>query len=450
MQPLKTLKPYQVDIRNFILAHNGAGILVSPGMGKTLACLEALSIILTNTPTRKVLLIAPLRVMYMLWRQEIEKWGFSFSVGILHGDNKNKVIQEEYDIYIINPEGLKWLFHCYRKKFEKEAFMLVIDESTMFKNHSTERFRLMKQNLKLFERRVIMTGSPAPNGLIQLWPQIFILDGGKRLGTGITRFRTQYFMLTNPNSFQYTLIPGMENIIYEAIDDIVIHKSKDELNLPELVYNNIIIELPEHARKVYKEVKTYAVHELQGSDERLVASTAATKGLILKQVANGTVYNETKGIEFIHDEKVQALKELISSLAGNPLLVVYEFNHDLARLKAELGNPPHIGGGVSAKELDRILTDWSAGLIPVLLLQPQAGGHGLNLQGGGCTDICWFSLTFDLELYEQAIARVWRQGVSGTVTVHHIVAQDCIDEHVLDTLSKKGKMQNALLEALLK
>jgi SNF2 family DNA or RNA helicase len=447
---MQALKSYQIETRNFILAHNGAGVFLPPGLGKSRACLEALSIILTNTPTKKVLIIAPLRVMYLVWRQEIEKWGYNLSVGILHGNDKNKVLAENHDIYIINPEGLKWLFHCHRKKFEKESFMLVVDESTMFKNHSTERFRLMKQYLKLFERRVIMTGSPAPNGLIQLWPQIYILDGGKRLGSGITRFRAQYFMLTNPNSFQYELIPGMDKLIYEAIDDIVIHKSKDELNLPDLIYNNITVELPEPARKMYKQIKAYAVHELEGADERLVATTAAVKGLILKQIANGTVYNENRGVEFVHTEKLQALTELVNSLAGTPLLVVYEFNHDLARLKAELGDVPHIGGGVSAKELHRIMSDWNNGDLPVLLLQPAAAAHGINLQSGGCTDICWYSITFDLELYEQAIARIWRQGVSGSVTVHHIVAKGTVDEHVLDVLSKKGKVQAALLEALLK
>jgi SNF2 family DNA or RNA helicase len=446
-----TLHKYQEDARNWILRHYAAGVFLPPGMGKTLITLDAINILLNNDANvEKILLIAPIRVMYMVWRQEATKWGFDYSIGILHGKNKDQVAEQNHDIYIVNPEGLHWLFSTHKDMLRKYKFMLVIDESSLFKNHGTVRFKLMKNSLKHFTRKVLLTGTPAPNSLLQLWSQMYILDKGARLGTGITKYRERFFMLKNPNNFfDYTIIPGMEEVIYEAIDDIVMHKDKGELELPPLVYNNIEVTLPPTALTAYRKMHRNSVIELASGDG-IIAVNAAAKGMALKQIANGTAYTEFGGVEQFHNEKITALLELVDTLAGNPLLVLYEFNHDLARLKGALGNPPHIGGNLPAKILAETISAWNNRVVPVLLLQPQAGAMGLNLQSGGCTDICWFSITFDLELYEQAVARVWRQGVSGTVTVHHIVAQDTIDRHVLEVLANKGNVQQALLSYLTK
>jgi SNF2 family DNA or RNA helicase len=445
------LKPYQTDARDFILKHYACGIFLPPGLGKSLITLDAINILLEHDPSvQKVLIIAPIRVMYMVWRQEAEKWGIKRSIGILHGNDKEEVYGQNHDIYIINPEGLYWLFSTHKGIFTQYKFMLVIDESSMFKNHGTVRFKLMKYNLKWFTRKVLLTGTPTPNSLLQLWTQVYILDKGARLGSGITKYREKYFMLKNPNNFfEYVLLPGKDKEIYAAVDDIIMHKDKSELDLPPLVHNTIQVTLPLSVRKRYDTMRNHSIIELQ-NDDGIIAANAAAKTMALKQIANGTSYTEMGEVEQFHNEKITALLELVDSLAGNPLLVIYEFNHDLARLKGALDNPPHIGGGLPPKLLAETISDWNSGNVPVLLLQTQAGGMGLNLQSGGCTDICWFSITFDAELYEQAIARVWRQGVSGSVTVHHIVASQTIDEHILKVLQAKQNVQQALLDYLTK
>ena len=441
------LHQYQEDAKNWILSHNSAGLFLPPGLGKTLISLSALDVILKHTDIDRILIIAPLRVMYLVWPAEIKKWDFDFSVGILHGKDKDTTIRQKYDIYIINPEGLKWLFGNHARLFEKFNFMLISDESTLFKNYASQRFKLLKKHLAHFTRRVILTGTPAPNGLLQLWSQIYILDFGKRLGTGITKYRNKWF-IKDYSGFGYNMMDGADTDIYRQINDIVMHKSNDELNLPELLSNTIQIELPLDAMGVYNDMKNEFVIELE-SDEDITAVNAAAKASKLKQIANGVVYGNERIPLFIHDEKLNAAKELVDSLAGSPLLIVYEFLHDLSRLK-ELFNAPHIGSGVSGEELSEIVHQWNSGEISVLLIQPQAGGHGLNLQDGGCHDILHYSITFDLELYAQVNARVHRQGVKNHVTIHHLVANKTVDQKVMRVLEGKANLQNELLEYLIK
>jgi SNF2 family DNA or RNA helicase len=445
------LHPYQIEARDWILRHPGAGLFLDPGLGKTRITLEAINIILNHSAIDKVLVIAPLRVVYNVWQQEIEKWGFNLTSTILHGVLKGDHIKKNVDLYLINPEGLKWLVDSQRKWLTNHNLMLVVDESSMFKNYGTTRFSQIKAILPFFKRRVILTGTPTPRSLEQLWPQVYILDAGARLGKNITAYRRRWFNEHRELNYSvYTILPGAESQIYAAVDDIVMHKSRSLLALPDRLDNIIAITLPDDARRVYSDIRDKSIHALNESSPALVATTAASKGLLLKQVANGTVYDEFHGITTPHNAKIDAVRELADSLGGSPLLVFYEFLHDLARLKAALGNAPHIGGGMSEQSLTDTISRWNAGELPVLLLSPAAGGHGLNLQGGDCTNVCWFSITFDLELYEQANARVYRQGVSGSVTVHHIVARDTIDEHIMEVLVKKANVQQALLTYLRK
>jgi len=441
------LHKYQEDARNWILAHSSTGLFLPPGLGKTLISLSAVEIILKHTNIDRVLVIAPLRVAHLVWPNEIKKWDFDFSIGILHGKDKDTIIRQKHDIYVINPEGLKWLFNNHTRLFEKYNFMLICDESTLFKNYSSQRFKLLKSHLKLFTRRVILTGTPAPNGLLQLWSQIYILDFGKRLGTGITKYRNKWFT-KDYSGFGYNMMEGADTDIYRSIDDIVMHKSNDELNLPEILYNTINVELPAHAMKAYKEMRETFIVELKDEQE-ISAVNAAAKASKLKQIANGTIYDDDRIAIEIHEEKLNATEELVSSLAGRPLLIVYEFLHDLKRLK-ELFKAPHIGSGVAGDELREIINQWNNGEIPVLLIQPQAGGHGLNLQDGGCHDVLHYSITFDLELYTQVNARVHRQGVKNSVTIHHLVADGTVDQKVMGVLEGKANLQNELLEYLIK
>lgn len=447
---MSNFKPhdYQQDGINWILSHQGAGLFLPPGLGKTSITLSAIDILKQANIIDRVLIIAPLRVCYMVWRQEIDKWDFPFSIGLLHGKDKDTVVRQKHDIYLINPEGINWLVNNHLQLFSKYKFMLVCDESTLFKNHSSLRFKMLKYILSIFKRRLILTGTPAPNGLLQLWSQIFILDNGKRLGKNISTFRRQWFM-PGYDGFSYIMRDGADDQIYTAINDIVMHKSTDELELPEKLYNTILIQLPTMALKLYKEIKNDFISQI-GDETLITAMNAASQASKLKQIANGMLYNDDKEGINIHDEKLSALEELIDSLGGRPLLVVYEFNHDLHKLKSIFKNAPHIGGGVTGKELETIISKWNKGELPVLLIQPRAGGHGLNMQDGGCHDIVWYSITFDLELYEQVNARVHRQGVKNAVTIHHIVAENTVDKKIMRVLEGKAELQDALLDSLLK
>ena len=439
---------YQQDGINWILSHQGAGLFLPPGLGKTSITLSAIDVLKQANEIDRVLIIAPLRVCYMVWRQEVDKWDFPFTIGLLHGKDKDTVVRQKHDIYLINPEGINWLVHSHMQLFSKYKFMLVCDESTLFKNHSSLRFKMLKHILPMFKRKLILTGTPAPNGLLQLWSQIFILDGGKRLGKNISAFRRQWF-IPNYDKFGYIMRDGADDQIYTAINDIVMHKSTDELELPEKLYNTILVQLPTTALKLYKEIKNDFISQIE--DETLItAMNAASQASKLKQIANGMLYNDDKEGVNIHDEKLSAIEELVDSLGGRPLLVVYEFNHDLHKLQSTFKNAPRIGGGVTGKELESIVERWNKGQLPVLLIQPKAGGHGLNMQDGGCHDIVWYSITFDLELYEQVNARVHRQGVKNTVTIHHIVAESTVDKKIMRVLEGKAKLQDALLDSLLK
>ena len=439
---------YQQDGINWILSHQGAGLFLPPGLGKTSITLSAIDVLKQANEIDRVLIIAPLRVCYMVWRQEVDKWDFPFTIGLLHGKDKDTVVRQKHDIYLINPEGINWLVHSHMQLFSKYKFMLVCDESTLFKNHSSLRFKMLKHILPMFKRKLILTGTPAPNGLLQLWSQLFILDGGKRLGKNISAFRRQWF-IPNYDKFGYIMRDGADDQIYTAINDIVMHKSTDELELPEKLYNTILVQLPTTALKLYKEIKNDFISQIE--DETLItAMNAASQASKLKQIANGMLYNDDKEGVNIHDEKLSAIEELVDSLGGRPLLVVYEFNHDLHKLQSTFKNAPRIGGGVTGKELESIVERWNKGQLPVLLIQPKAGGHGLNMQDGGCHDIVWYSITFDLELYEQVNARVHRQGVKNTVTIHHIVAESTVDKKIMRVLEGKAKLQDALLDSLLK
>ena len=442
---------YQKDAIEWVLTHNGAGLFLPPGLGKTPSTLMAIKVLLAHKQIDRVLVVAPLRVCYAVWPNEVEKWEQfkGLSVAIVHGGAKDSIIRKKHDIYVINPEGLKWLFQNHTDLFVKYRFMLVLDESTLFKNHSSQRFHLLKSNLQLFARRVILTGTPAPNGLIQLWPQVYALDFGARLGKFITHFRNKYFNKSY-DGWGYELKDGADEFIYGAINDIIMHKSHDEITLPERIDNVIQVILPKVAVDAYNSIKNEFILEHKESGETVTALNAASQVSKLKQIANGIVYSETREPVVIHTEKIDAVKELVESLAGRPLLVVYEHMHELALLRKHLGDAPTIGGGVGSTALTKTIADWSAGKLPILFLHPRAGGHGLNLQYGGCHDIVWFSIPFDLELYDQVNARVHRQGVKNSVTIHHIAAKGTVDYNILGVLKDKSALQNALLEAVLK
>ena len=397
----------------------------------------------------RILVIAPLRVARDTWPDELHKWehlsNLRLSVAVGSEMERKAALQAKADIYIINRENVGWLIEDSGIPFDFDT--LVVDELSSFKNHQTKRFRsLMKVRPKVV-RIIGLTGTPSSNGLMDLWAEYRLLDMGQRLGRFIGQYRSTYFTPDKRNGqviFSYKPLPFAEKEIYAKIADITISmKSTDHLIMPELVTAQYPIKLSEKERERYDELRQDLVLKLAGGD--VTAANAAALSGKLCQMANGAVYGDDGTVHYIHDRKLDALEDLIEAANGKPVLVAYWFKHDLERISARLKDR-HI----SFTKLDTSdsIASWNEGKWPVALIHPASAGHGLNLQSGGST-IIWFGMTWSLELYQQANARLWRQGQKAeTVVLHHIIAKDTIDERVMKALSAKDKTQTALIDAV--
>ena len=397
----------------------------------------------------RILVIAPLRVARDTWPDELHKWehlsDLRLSVAVGTETERKAALQAKADIYIINRENVGWLIEASGIPFDFDT--LVVDELSSFKNHQTKRFRsLMKVRPKVV-RIIGLTGTPSSNGLMDLWAEYRLLDMGQRLGRFIGQYRSTYFTPDKRNGqviFSYKPLPFAEKEIYAKIADITISmKSTDHLIMPELVTAGYPVKLSDKERERYDELRQDLVLKLAGGD--VTAANAAALSGKLCQMANGAVYGDDGAVHYIHDRKLDALEDLIEAANGKPVLVAYWFKHDLERISARLKDR-HI----SFTKLDTSdsIASWNEGKWPVALIHPASAGHGLNLQSGGST-IIWFGLTWSLELYQQANARLWRQGQKAeTVVLHHIIAKDTIDERVMKALSAKDKTQTALIDAV--
>ena len=397
----------------------------------------------------RILVIAPLRVARDTWPDELHKWehlsDLRLSVAVGTETERKAALQAKADIYIINRENVGWLIEDSGIPFDFDT--LVVDELSSFKNHQTKRFRsLMKVRPKVV-RIIGLTGTPSSNGLMDLWAEYRLLDMGQRLGRFIGQYRSTYFTPDKRNGqviFSYKPLPFAEKEIYAKIADITISmKSTDHLIMPELVTAQYPIKLSDKERERYDELRQDLVLKLAGGD--VTAANAAALSGKLCQMANGAVYGDDGAVHYIHDRKLDALEDLIEAANGKPVLVAYWFKHDLERISARLKDR-HI----SFTKLDTSdsIASWNEGKWPVALIHPASAGHGLNLQSGGST-IIWFGLTWSLELYQQANARLWRQGQKAeTVVLHHIIAKDTIDERVMKALSAKDRTQTALIDAV--
>lgn len=397
----------------------------------------------------RILVIAPLRVARDTWPDELHKWehlsDLRLTVAVGTETERKAALQAKADIYVINRENVGWLIEDSGIPFDFDT--LVVDELSSFKNHQTKRFRsLMKVRPKVV-RIIGLTGTPSSNGLMDLWAEYRLLDMGQRLGRFIGQYRSTYFTPDKRNGqviFSYKPLPFAEKEIYAKIADITISmKSTDHLIMPELVTAQYPIKLSDKERERYDELRQDLVLKLAGGD--VTAANAAALSGKLCQMANGAVYGDDGAVHYIHDRKLDALEDLIEAANGKPVLVAYWFKHDLERISARLKDR-HI----SFTKLDTSdsIASWNEGKWPVALIHPASAGHGLNLQSGGST-IIWFGLTWSLELYQQANARLWRQGqIAETVVLHHIIAKDTIDERVMKALSAKDKTQTALIDAV--
>lgn len=460
---------YQKKAIKFVIERGSAGLFLDPGLGKTSITYASFRVLRRAKRVTNMLVVAPLRPATSTWPREAQKWDDfrDLNVHVLHGDHKQMLLEQPHDVSVINPEGLEWLlgitdakgkYHPgMAQKLKIWWDMLVVDESTRFKHPDTKRFKILSKHLHKFHRRVILTGSPAPNGYLDLFGQIYILDLGNALGEYITHFRNKYFDSTGFGGYTYTPREDTPERIQERIKPLVLRMAaEDYLDLEPYIPNTIEVDLPEDARRTYTQMEELLIAQVR--DGLVTAANVATATGKCRQIANGGVYldpefDEEKGVlkpkkwSQLHDAKTEVVMELVEELSGQPALIAYEYRHDLERLQKAFPNAPYLGGGVNPKKSREIEDKWNAGLIPVLLAQPQSVAHGLNLQGVGAA-VIWYSLTWNLEDYEQFIRRIWRQGQKERVVVHHIVARDTVDEAVMRSINKKDKTQRALLSAL--
>lgn len=434
---------YQQFATDFILEHPISCLMLDMGLGKTVITLTALwQLALDSFEVSRILVIAPKRVAEDTWPKELSKWehlsGLDATLVMGTQAEREAALRQQTFLYIINRENVSWLVANHPWDFD----MVVIDELSSFKSNQAQRFKAMKKVRPLVSRIVGLTGTPAPNSLLDLWPEMYLMDMGQRLGRFIGGFRDRFFTPDKRSReiiYSYKPREGAEEAIYDLISDICISmKAVDYLDMPELIMNRVEVSMDSREQKIYDDFQRDMVVNLHG--EELDAVNAAVLSGKLLQMANGAVYGENHKVLRIHDRKLDALEDLVEAANGKPLLVAYWYEHDLQRIKARFKTARCID---TTKDID----DWNAGRIPLALIHPASAGHGLNLQDGGCT-IVWFGLTWSLELYQQLNARLWRQGQKHTVVIHHIVTKGTHDEDVLRALECKDTRQTALIDAV--
>ena len=396
---------------------------------------------------RKVLIIGPLRVARDTWPSEIEKWEhlrhLRYSVAVGSAEERVTALQADADIYIINRENVDWLVSNRIFDFD----MIVIDELSSFKNHQSKRFKALMKVRPKVKRIVGLTGTPASNGLMDLFAEFRLLDMGERLGRFIGQYRNEYFKPDKQNGYivySYKPLPDAEERIYEKISDITVSmKAVDHLKMPKLISNEYSVKMSESEKEKYKELKEELILEVQ--DTEITAANAAALSDKLCQMSNGAIYDDDGEIIPIHNRKLDALEDIIESANGKPVLVAYWFKHDRTRIAERLHKLGIVYQEIKSAES---IKKWNSGKLQAALIHPASAGHGLNLQSGG-NFLVWFGLTWSLELYQQTNARLWRQGQqSETVVIQHIVTKGTVDEKILKALKEKDETQTALMTAV--
>ena len=440
---------YQQYAIDFIINNPVAAILLDMGMGKTAITLMAIQhLIYESFEVSKVLVISPLRVT-RTWRDEIHKWqqlsGLRYSVVTGTAAQRKRALQEDADIYIVNRENLSWVVDKSGVPFDFQ--MVVIDELSSFKNHQTARHKALMKVRPKIHRIVGLTGTPASQGLMDLFAEFKVLDMGERLGRFIGQYRLNYFRPDKVNGnivYSYKLLPGAEEKIYDKIQDITISmKAVDYLDMPELISNEHSVYLDEEEMQKYEELKKDLI--LSTPEHEVTAANAASLVNKLSQMANGAVYTDDETVEVFHDKKLDALETIIEEAYGKPILVAYWYKHDYSRIVERL---EQLGIEYIKIDSDESITRWNNREVPVALIHPASAGHGLNLQQGGNTMV-WFGITWSLELYQQCVCRLYRQGqTEGTVTIIHLISKGTIDERIMKALSEKDSTQSSLVDAV--
>ena len=433
---------YQTYAEEFIIKHPACALMLDMGLGKTVITLTSLwNLLFDYFEVSKVLVIAPLRVAQDTWNKESEKWDHlkELKISKVLGTEKQRrmALMRKADIYLINRENVEWLIKEYPFDFD----MVVIDELSSFKSPTAKKFKILRKVRPQIKRIVGLTGTPAPNSLMDLWSEINLLDMGERLGRFIGNYRNEYFVPDKRNQqviFSYKPKEGAEEVIYNKISDICVSmKAHDYLQMPERIDNIVEVQMSEKELSLYQKLEKEML--LPFADGDIDAVNAAALSNKLLQMANGAVYDEFKAVKIIHNKKLDALEDLIEAANGKPVLIFYAYKHDKQRIKERF----------KAEEIltSEDISKWNRGEIPIAIAHPASTGHGLNLQTGGST-VIWFGLTWSLELYQQANARLWRQGQKETVVIHHIISKGTIDEQVINVLQRKQTGQDALIDAV--
>lgn len=443
---------YQQHCINRIIEIKKIGLFLDMGLGKTVTTLTAIRELKYNRfQVRKVLVIAPKKVAEGTWTKEKDKWDHTrlLRVSPVLGSQAKRIraLNTPADLYIINRENVVWLVDYYRNAWPFD--MVVVDESSSFKSHSAKRFKALASVGGRIDRLVELTGTPSPNGLADLWAQVFLLDGGDRLGKRYAQFRERYFQPDKRGAdgmvYSYEAKPGSEQSILEQISDICISmKAEDYLQLPDLTYHEIPVVLDAKSQNAYNELEREMVLQLPEDEADISVTSAAALSNKLLQLANGALYDEDRQVHEVHKCKIEAFLELIESLQGKPALVFYNYQHDRARILDSLA-----GSGLRVRELKTTQDedDWNNREIDILLTHPASSAYGLNLQQGG-NHIIWFGLTWNYELYTQANKRLHRQGQEEKVIIHHLVCSGTRDEDVMQALQRKDDVQSWVMESL--
>lgn len=435
---------YQTRAKDFILEHPKAGMLLEMGLGKTVITLTAIDVLINELfEVDRVLVIAPKRVAEDTWTREHAKWDhlrhLRVSKVLGSPEQRRRALAVDADIYVIGRDNVVWLVEQCRQGWPFD--MVVIDELSSFKNPQAKRFRALKKVIPKASRVVGLTGTPSANGLMDLWAEIYLLDRGERLGHTLGAYREKYFRPGARNGyivFKWEPLRGSREKIEAAISDICISMSADDyLTLPKRIDNLIPVKLSPQEMKQYKTME--AEQLLHIDDEDVVALNAAAVMTKLLQIANGSVYSHEGNVVRLHDAKLEALLEIIDT-TDSPVLIFYSYKHDLAAIKAAIPGARTLDGPED-------IAEWNAGRVQVLLAHPASVGYGLNLQEGGHV-IVWYGLTWSLELYQQANARLYRQGQDKPVIIHHLIAEGTVDEQVMRALQEKDMSQAALMAAL--
>lgn len=442
---------YQLTAINHVINVPKCGLFLDMGLGKTVSTLTAIKELKYNRfQVNKVLIIAPKKVAEGTWSKEKDKWNHTkdFRVSLVLGSQQKRIkaLSVNADLYIINRENIPWLVDYLRNDWYFDT--VVIDESSSFKNSRSKRFKALKMVLPKINRLIELTGTPSPNGVEDLWAQIYLLDQGTRLEKYITHFRAKYMDPNKRNRsqiFDYKIKDGVYDSIINKISDICISmKSEDYLELPDLSYNEIPVILNDKARRDYDKMERDFVLELEGAEDEITAVNAAALSNKLLQISNGAVYDSSGVYTEVHDAKIDSFLELVERLQGKSLLVFYNFQHDRDRIKKALEKSDLV---VKELKTTQDEDDWNAGKIDILLTHPASAAYGLNLQEGG-NHVCWFGLSWNLEHYQQANKRLHRQGQKEKVIIHHLVTQGTRDEDVMRALDNKAGVQEEIMQSL--